>query len=312
MDRSPDQSLDLSSTLLMILVCAIWGGAFVAIKIGLLDMPPLGSAALRFFLTSIVLLAWARFQQVPLLYRRPEIHVLAVLALLFFYFNLMLYLGTARTTSGRATVFFYTQPIFLAVFAHYFLPNDHLTVRKGVGLILALCGLVVLFLTKLHAGQSSTTAGDTLVLSGALAFAVYNLITKRSTGKIRPLALIFWSSLLSSFLLGVCSWEFEQSASFVFSARAVASLLYLSLISAAFSFVVFAWLLQHYSATRVTALVFLAPVFGVLFARLFLHEILTSVQLLGVVGICAGVYIVSSGGTPSVKVSVPEEAPAKA
>lgn len=308
MDHSSDQPLGLSSTLLMILVCAIWGGAFVAIKIGLLDMPPLGSAALRFFLTSIVLLAWARFQQVPLLYQRPEIRVLAVLALLFFYFNLMLYLGTARTTSGRATVFFYTQPIFLAVFAHYFLPGDRLTLRKVCGLALALSGLVVLFLAKLSAGQSPTMIGDILVLSGALAFAIYNVITKRSAGKIHPAALILWSSLVSALLLGTCWWGFEQSAPFIFSARAVISLSYLSLISAAFSFVVFAWLLQHYSATHVTALVFLAPVFGVLFAWLLLRETLTGVQLLGVAGICVGVYIVNSRSALQTQAPLPQKA----
>src|SRR6266508_2618143 len=161
-DHSPDQPLDLFSTLLTILVCAIWGGAFVAIKIGLLDMPPLGSAALRFFLTMLVLLIWARIQHVPLLYPKPEVHVLVVIALLFFYFNLMVYLGTARTTSGRAIVFFYTQPVFLAVLAHYFLPGDSLTLRKGCGLIFAMAGLVVLFLDKLGIGHSSTVLGDLL------------------------------------------------------------------------------------------------------------------------------------------------------
>ncbi|MBI3302587.1 MAG: DMT family transporter [Deltaproteobacteria bacterium] len=312
MDHSPDRPLDLFSTLLMILVCTIWGGAFVAIKIGLLDMPPLGSAALRFLLTTLVLVAWARTQRVSLLYQWPEIRVLAVVALLFCYFNLMIYVGTAHTTSGRATVFFYTQPVFLAVLAHYFLQGDRLTMRKGYGLILALCGLVALFLAKLSAGQSPTLVGDILVLSGALATAIQNVIIKRAAGKIHPVALTLWSSLVASLLLGVCSWGFEQNASFVFSTRAVASLLYLSLISAAFGFVAFAWLIQHNSATRVTALVFLAPVCGVLFGRLLLHETLTSVQLLGVAGICIGVYVVTSSGTLRVQAPLAEEAPAKA
>lgn len=312
MEHSPDRPLDLFSTLLMILVCAIWGGAFVAIKIGLMDMPPLGSAALRFFITTLVLWVWARTQHVPLLYPWPETRVLAVLALLFFYFNLMLYLGTAHTTSGRATVFFYTQPVFLAGLAHYFLSGDRLTLRKVCGLVFALSGLVVLFLAKLSAGQSPTMTGDILVLSGALAFAIYNLITKRSAGKIHPVALILWSSLAASLFLGACWWGLEHNAPFVFSARAVASLLYLSLISAAFSFVVFAWLVQHNSATRVTALVFLAPVFGVLFAWLLLHETLTSVQLLGIAGVCGGIYIVNSGGAQQVQEPVPTATSARA
>lgn len=295
----------------MVVVCAVWGGAFVAIKIGLLDMPPLGSAALRFFITSVVLLVYARIQRVPLLYHWPEMRALTVIALLFFYLNFVVYIGTAHTTSGRATVFFYTQPIFLAVLAHYFLAGDRLTLRKGYGLILALCGLVALFLTKLSAGQSSTVLGDSLVLSGALATAVQNVIIKRSAGKIHPVALILWGSAVSALLLGLCWWGFEYGARFVFSGRAIASLLYLSLISAAFGFVVFAWLIQRNSASRVTALVFLAPVFGVLFGWLLLHETLTNVQLLGVAGVCAGVYIVNSGGVRPAQIPVPAEAPTK-
>jgi drug/metabolite transporter (DMT)-like permease len=239
---------------------------------------------------------WAWIKQTPLLYLGRELRVLLTLALLFFSANLALYVGTAHTTSGRATVFFYSQPVFLALIAPLFLPQERLTVRKGWGLALAFSGLVLLFLTKMKIGHAPTLLGDTLVLSGALATAVQNLIMKRAAGKIHPVALILWSSLIAGVLLLGCSWEFERDVFFVFSGRAIASLLYLSLISAAFGFVAFVWLIQQYSATRVTTLVFLAPVFGVVFSWLLLQEVLTSTQILGVVGVCAGVYIVSSNG----------------
>lgn len=296
MERHADQSLDVFAVLLMTLVCAIWGGAFVAIKIGLMDLPALGSAALRFLLTTAILFLWARAKQVPLFYQGRERRALLMLALLFFYVNLMVYIGTAQTTSGRATVFFYSQPVFLAIIAPFFLPQEQMTLRKGWGLLLALVGLALLFLTKVNAGHVPTLLGDTLVLSAAIATAVQNLIMKREAGKIHPVALILWSSLVSGLLLAVSSAVFERHAAFVFSGRAVASLLYLSLISAAFGFVVFAWLIQRYSATRITTLVFLAPVFGVGFGWLLLQEILTLIQSVGVVGVCAGVYIVTSSG----------------
>lgn len=312
MDRSVDQPLDLFSTLLMTLVCAIWGGAFVAIKIGLLDMPPVGSAALRFCITTLVLFTVARYQRVPIFYTRSAARTILIIGLLFCYANLTTYLGTARTTSGRATVFFYTQPLFLAVLAHYFLLSDPLTLRKGCGLLLAMTGLVALFLNKLTGGHSSTALGDFIVLSGALATAVQNLIIKRAAGRIHPVALVLWGTVISALFLGVFWWQFEQNAHFVFSVRAISSVLYLSLISAAFGFVAFVWLLQHNSAIRVTALVFLVPVFGVLLSWLLLHETFTNIQLLGIIGVCTGVYIVSSGGTPQVKAPLPEEVPAKA
>ena len=64
--QSHDQPLDVFAITLTIVLCAIWGGAFVGIKISTLDMPPLGSGAIRFGLTSVVLLLWARYQRVSL------------------------------------------------------------------------------------------------------------------------------------------------------------------------------------------------------------------------------------------------------
>jgi drug/metabolite transporter (DMT)-like permease len=293
-----DQPLDLFSTALTVLLCAIWGGAFVAIKIGTFDMPPLGAGAVRFCLTSLVLLAWASYQRVPLRYGRAEVKSLAVLAIMFFYTNVTAYVGTSLTTSGRAAVFFYTQPIFLALLAPYFLPGDRLTLRKIAGLSLAFCGLVALFLVKLGGGLTATVMGDALVLSGALMTAFSSIATKRTAGRIHPVALIFWQSWVSWPLLGVCSWALEGGRPFVFTGRAIASILYLGLISAAFGFVAFAWLIQRKAATRVTALTFLSPVFGVTYSWILMNETLGPLQLLGVLGVCLGVYIVSSSGAP--------------
>jgi drug/metabolite transporter (DMT)-like permease len=296
-----DQPLDLFAAALTVLLCAIWGGAFVGIKISTLDMPPLGSGAVRFCLTSVVLLVWAFYQRVPLRYGHDEIKTLTVLAVMFLYINITAYVGTALTTSGRATVFFYTQPIFLAFLAPYFLPGDRLTARKIYGLGLALCGLIALFFTKLARGATSTLAGDVVVLSGALMSAFSAIATKRTAGRIHPVALICWQSWASWPLLALLSWEFESGRPFVFSGRAITAILYLGLVSAAFGFVAFAWLIQRNTATRVTALTFLTPVFGVAYSWFLLNETLTPMQLLGVLGVCLGVYIVNSGGAPEGK-----------
>ena len=312
MERAIDQPLGLVPTLLMVLICAIWGGAFVAIKIGLFYMPPLGSAALRFVLTSLLLWLLARFQRVSLSCTRSEALATAIIALFLCYWNFTTYVGTALTTAGRATVFFYTQPIFLAILAHYFLRGDRLTARKITGLGCALGGVVVLFVDKLHTDRPVTVFGDLLVLSGAIALAVQNLLIKKYAGKIHPVALTFWGTVIAALVFAGYSWKLEYGHSFVFSSAAILSLLYLSVISTAFGFVAFAWLLQRHSATRVTTLVFLTPVFGVLFGWVVLHETLTPVQLLGVAGVCLGVYIVNSGASPQIQEPLPKEAPASA
>ncbi|MCE2485267.1 MAG: DMT family transporter [Desulfurellaceae bacterium] len=295
---SADSPLDLLAVSLTIVLCAIWGGAFVAIKVGTMDMPPLGAGALRFLLTSLVLTGWAYYRRVPLRFGRTEAMLLLILGVLFFYTNVAAYVGTSRTTSGRAAVFFYAQPIFLALLAPYFLPGDRLTLRKLSGLGLAFGGVIVLFLAKLGGGITPTLIGDAIVLSGAVATAVSGVMTKRVAGRIHPVALICWQSWMSWPLLGLSSWMWEADAVFVFSGRAVVSILYLGIVSAAFGFVAYAWLIQRNSATRVAALTFLSPVFAVLYGWLLLGEYMGASQLAGVAGVCLGVYIVNSGRMP--------------
>ena len=291
-----DEPLDLFAIALTILLCAIWGGAFVAIKVGTMDMPPLGAGALRFLLTSLVLTGWAYYQQVPMRFARAEVTILLILGVLFLYTNVAAYVGTSRTTSGRAAVFFYAQPIFLAMLAPYFLPGDRITLRKVFGLGLAFSGLIILFFAKLGTGITTTAVGDAIVLSGAVATAISGVMIKRVAGRIHPVALICWQSWMSWPMLGLFSWTWEAGAPFVFSGRAVASIFYLGIISAAFGFVAYAWLIQRNSATRVAALTFLSPVFAVIYGWLMLSEHMGGTQLLGVAGVCLGVYIVNSRG----------------
>jgi drug/metabolite transporter (DMT)-like permease len=177
-----------------------------------------------------------------------------------------------------------------------------------------LCGIVALFFTKLSGREGSTLAGDIFVLTGALVSAFSGIATKRTAGRIHPVALICWQSWVSWPLLALMSWWLEAGRPFVFTGRAVAAILYLGLISAAFGFVAFAWLIQRNSATRVTALTFLAPVFGVAYSWFFFREAFTPLQLLGVLGVCLGVYIVNSRGAarqPSATVQLDSSVRAK-
>lgn len=76
--HTDDLPLELSAIALTALLSAIWGGAFVAIKVGIFDMPPLGAAVLRFGVTAVMLLALAWYQRVQLRFGWSELKILGV------------------------------------------------------------------------------------------------------------------------------------------------------------------------------------------------------------------------------------------
>lgn len=299
-----DQPLGPSAIALTALLSAIWGGAFVAIKVGMFDMPPLGAAALRFGVTAAVLSVMAWYQQVQLRFGWNELKILLVLGLLFCYGNMAVYLGTALTTSGRSAVFFSAQPIVIALLAPFFLPGDRLTARKLYGLGIAFGGIIVLFSAELFSNQldgwlSDAVIGDAIVLSSAVTIGISGIITKRVAGRIHPISLVCWQTWITWPILAVMAWIFEADQPFLISTRVIVSVAYLSVISAAFGFVAYAWLIQRNSATRVASLTFLTPVLAVFLGWLLLDEHMGMVQLFGVAGVCFGIYVVNSTGPPA-------------
>ncbi|HET8575868.1 MAG TPA: DMT family transporter, partial [Methylomirabilota bacterium] len=195
---------------------------------------------------------------------------------------------------GRGSIFFNTQPFFTLLILPLFFPEETVTARKLFGTVVAFSGVVLLFLEKLGGGSGWGLAGDLLTLLAALGWTANNIITKRVVGQLHPTALILWSTAAALPLMVLLALLLEQGQPWQLTVTAIASVLYLGGIAAAFSFVAFTWLIQHYSAVRVNAFVFLAPVFGVLIGWAFLGEALSASQLAGALLVAAGIIVVNS------------------
>ena len=114
--------------------CAIWGGLSPALKISLEGIPPFGAAAFRFLIGLISLLIWGGFKRIR--WWRPAVshrHLLAFGALFVFQISVF-NLGTEQTSSSHSIVFLSTNPIFVALAAHFLIPNDRLNLRRSCGL----------------------------------------------------------------------------------------------------------------------------------------------------------------------------------
>jgi drug/metabolite transporter (DMT)-like permease len=111
---------------------------------------------------------------------------------------------------------------------------------------------------------------------------------------LHAVPVIFWGVSGAVPVLLAMTLIFEPHAAWRWTTEAVISVTYLGLVTAAFSFVAFVWLIRTYSASRVNAFVFLSPVFGVLIGWLALGEPLTWTQAAGTLGVAAGIWIVNT------------------
>src|SRR5437667_4037227 len=138
--RSQPNKLTIAAA--YIVLCIVWSSTWLAIKVGLRDLPPISFVAIRFVIAIAVLAAVSigRVRLVPL--RRSDYLLLCFTGLLMFGLNYpLLFWGEKYVSSGLCAVLQATIPIFGMLFAHWFLPDEPLRWQRLTGALLALGGV---------------------------------------------------------------------------------------------------------------------------------------------------------------------------
>src|SRR6266403_4967473 len=126
-------------------LCVVWSSTWLAIKVGLRDLPPISFVAIRFVIAVAVLVAVSigRVRLLPV--RRADYPVLAFTGLLMFGLNYpLLFWGEKYVSSGLAAVLQASIPIFGMIFAHFMLPEEPIRWQRMLGAIVALGGVALI------------------------------------------------------------------------------------------------------------------------------------------------------------------------
>ncbi|HLG93791.1 MAG TPA: EamA family transporter, partial [candidate division Zixibacteria bacterium] len=215
--------------LAIVLMCAIWGLTWVAIKIGLQDLPPLLSAGVRFVLACALLWPAVLWRRLPLPKDWLELRTILVPGFFIYGINYALvYWGEQYIGAGLAAILFASLPFLVALFAHYMLPAEKMTYAKFTGLIFGFLGIVLVFYGGLSFGPESYW-GMLALLGSSLSAAYANILVKRDLHDTDPmLATALQMSLGAVLLLGLGMLT-ESWADFHLTPKATGTLLYLSI-----------------------------------------------------------------------------------
>src|SRR6266705_2030688 len=177
-------------------LCIVWSSTWLAIKIGLRDLPPISFVAIRFLIAITVLVAVSigRTRLLPL--RRSEYVVLAITGILMFAVNYtLLFWAELYVSSGLAAVLQATIPIFGLFFAHWMLPDEPLRLQKLAGAIIALGGVTVICSRLLGFNGPLAFWGGVGVVFGAASAAYANVLVKARAIQLAPAMLAAWQMI---------------------------------------------------------------------------------------------------------------------
>jgi O-acetylserine/cysteine efflux transporter len=261
---------------LALLVAALWGINFVAIKIGLKDFPPFLLSALRFVAVALPMLF---FVGKPCVSWRWILSIGFVLGVVKFG---LLFLGMdLGMPAGLSSLVLQAQALalFTVVFAMLLL-GERLRGIQAIGIAIAAGGLILIGIER---AQETSLIGLILVVAAACAWGYANILMKQAKAP-NMLNLIIWIAIIPPLPMALLSWSFEgtdriAAAFAAMSWSGVLSVLYIAWASTIIAFSLWVYLLRLYSASVVAPFSLMVPIFGIAASALVLGEKLSLLEV---------------------------------
>ncbi len=278
---------------LALLVAALWGINFVAIKIGLKDFPPFLLSALRFIAVALPMLFFVG---------RPCVSWLWILAIGLVFgvvkFGLLFLGMDLGMPAGLSSLALQAQALFTVVFAAWLL-GERLRRVQILGIALASLGLVLIAVER---AQETTLTGLILVLAAACAWGYANILMKQAKAP-NMLNLIIWVAVVPPLPMLLLSGAFEGTDRILatlqsISLNGILAVLYIAWASTIVGFSLWVYLLRLYSASVVAPFSLMVPVFGIGASALILGEAMSAVEIAAGIMTLAGLLCVVRAPKP--------------
>ena len=286
----------LKNFLLLLFLASLWGPSFLFIKIAVVEIPPITLAAWRIFVAAIVIniYLYARggaFIKDIQFWKHVTIAGFFAHALPFVLINW----GEQFIDSALASILNGLTPIFTIVMANFVIQDDRMDLGKVIGAIFGFIGLVILVLPSLVSGFQANTMGIFAVGIAAASYGVALVYARLNLKGTKPVYAPASQLLVTSIYLLPFSLAVDGPVKVMdLSWAALGSVIVLAILGTALAFVIYYKLLDSSSASYLSLVTYLIPLYGVVLGVTLLDETLTMSTILGAVLILLGIGVVNS------------------
>lgn len=255
-------------------------------------LQPVFFAGLRSALAVVFVFGWLKFRGLWGRVRWADLGPGLAIGCVFAAEFLCLFMALDLTAVGRASVIFYSMPLWLSVAAHFGLPNERITPKRGIGLGLAFIGTAWAILSKSPSGHASML-GDMLALVGAWGWAGTAFLARKTRlREAGPEAQLFWMVLISGPILLAVSPLFGPLIRDIQPMHWVWLLLQAGVVVAGV-FITWLWLLSIYPTSTVASFSFLTPLFAIILGYVIFDEALSFGLMMAAGFVAAGIVLIN-------------------
>lgn len=279
--------------ILIAILAAIWGSSFLFGRILMLEWPPLTVVFFRVFLAAVTLWIFLIFSKRSFPIETEFLLAILAMAILnnVIPFSLILY-GQQEIGSGLASVVNAMTPIWTLIIANFLTADEKFTPNKVFGIIFGFAGVAVLIGADLINQLSASALAQAAVLGATISYGFAGVFGKRfkdrdpiivSTGQLTASSIV----ILPFALLLEKPFELPTP-----DTQMIVSLLGISILCTSVAYILFFRILSSAGATNLSLVTFLVPVSAILLGILFLDEILTLTNIVGMILIALGLIFI--------------------
>jgi drug/metabolite transporter (DMT)-like permease len=287
------KSLDVFSVSTMMVLCLLWGGQQVLIKLAAPQLDPLMQLTIRYAISALTLGGYLWYREGAGLFGDKTVSAGVVVGILVALESIFIAEGLRYSSASHITVFLYTGPLFASFGLHFLREEERLSGSQWCFVVLAFLGIVITFMGRGEGTQGNTLLGDGLgLLSGAAWGATTIAVRTSALASARPEKTLFYQVSIATLLIFPLTF-FMGHSTFEIDGAVVANLTFQTLVLVLGTFLGWYWLLTKYLASRLSVLQLLTPVAGVALGVVVLNDALDLWFVCGALLVLIGILGVS-------------------
>jgi len=285
----------LNAGILAAVASSAFGGMAAAVTRFIIDAAdPVTIAVFRFGLGFLILLPVALVLRCRWPRGRDWIGVAALGVMFYGAFFVVYAEALVYTTAARGALAISTLPLLTMIVAAL-LEKEKLTVRKSVGVLVAMSGVALALAAGLAEAPAQAWRGDLIMTAGMLSMALYNVLSRPFMQRSSPLG---YATAGMAFGGGVNALLVLQGGGFAavasFGAAQWAGVLYLGVFAGALGFYLWVYALERATPTRVANTITVSPIAAAALGAVLLGEPIGASLLIGIAAVALGIWIAST------------------
>jgi len=280
--------MEIRYWILLIFLGALWGSAFMFIKVATPEFGPIALVNTRLLIASLIFL--------PILLQKKYIHLLKpiwkqvlVLSIMNNAIPFTLFSYASFGADSNILAILNATTAFNTMIIAYLWIGESVSLKQLFGLILGFIGIFIL----VNPQNSDTTLIASLsALLAAFFYSYSTVYIQRQSVNANKMVLIGWSIVFSAvFMIPVSIFNLPETLP---SASAIGSAFWLGAVSTGIGFLGYVRLIDKIGAVKTSTVAYFLPVFGIIWGSIFLDEKITSTIFLGCLIVLIGIYLSNS------------------